>query len=113
MQASLADLLKRIPGTSSAQWPDGERYAQAFAHGTMSVGYYAPVGVDPQQPHKRDEVYIVHRGTGVLVIDRTSHAFNPGDVFFVGAGTVHRFEKFSADFATWVVFWGPEGGETN
>jgi hypothetical protein len=24
---------------------------------------------------------------------------------------VHRFEEFSADFATWVMFWGPKGGE--
>jgi uncharacterized protein YjlB len=32
-------------------------------------------------------------------------------VLFVPAGTTHRFEDFSADFATWVVFWGPQGGE--
>ena len=24
---------------------------------------------------------------------------------------VHRFVDFSDDFGTWVVFWGPEGGE--
>ena len=24
---------------------------------------------------------------------------------------VHRFEEFSDDFATWVMFYGPEGGE--
>jgi hypothetical protein len=32
-------------------------------------------------------------------------------VFFVPAGVAHRFERFSPDFATWVVFWGPHGGE--
>jgi quercetin dioxygenase-like cupin family protein len=37
--------------------------------------------------------------------------FAPGDVIFVEAGVVHRFEDFSPDFTTWVVFWGPEGGE--
>jgi hypothetical protein len=26
-------------------------------------------------------------------------------------GWVHLFEDFSGDFATWVVFWGPKGGE--
>lgn len=31
---------------------------------------------------------------------------------FVPAGMTHRFEDFSADFVTWVVFWGPEGGES-
>ena len=38
-------------------------------------------------------------------------AFGPGDVLFVGAKVEHRFEDFSDDFATWVVFYGPRGGE--
>jgi hypothetical protein len=29
----------------------------------------------------------------------------------VAAGVQHRFEEFSDDFATWVIFYGPEGGE--
>ena len=29
----------------------------------------------------------------------------------LAAGVEHRFEDFSADFATWVFFYGPEGGE--
>jgi mannose-6-phosphate isomerase-like protein (cupin superfamily) len=37
--------------------------------------------------------------------------FGPGDVLFVPAGVEHRFEDFSDDFVTWVVFYGPEGGE--
>jgi len=37
--------------------------------------------------------------------------FGPGDVIFVEANVVHRFEDFSDDFAAWAVFWGPEGGE--
>jgi hypothetical protein len=28
------------------------------------------------------------------------------------AGAVHRFENFSNDFVTWVVFYGPQGGES-
>lgn len=27
------------------------------------------------------------------------------------AGAEHRFVEFTPDFATWVVFWGPPGGE--
>jgi mannose-6-phosphate isomerase-like protein (cupin superfamily) len=111
MQASLSELLSRIPGAPSEQWPSGERYALAFSHGTMSVGLYAPSGVDPQTPHKRDEIYIVQAGTGRLIIDGVAHSFRAGDVFFVASGVEHRFEQFSADFATWVVFWGPAGGE--
>ena len=33
------------------------------------------------------------------------------DVLFVEAGQPHRFENMSPDFSTWVIFWGPEGGE--
>ncbi len=38
--------------------------------------------------------------------------FRVGDVLIVPTGLVHRFENFSDDFATWVVFWGPKGGES-
>jgi mannose-6-phosphate isomerase-like protein (cupin superfamily) len=112
MKATLAELLSRIPGPPSEQWPDGERYALAFSRGSMSVGYYAPIGADPQRPHKRDEVYIIHAGTGEIVIAGQQHSqFAAGDVFFVASGVEHRFEYFSRDFAAWVVFWGPPGGE--
>jgi mannose-6-phosphate isomerase-like protein (cupin superfamily) len=40
------------------------------------------------------------------------HAFGPGDVLFVPAGVEHHFENFTDDLATWVIFYGPEGGET-
>jgi hypothetical protein len=39
------------------------------------------------------------------------HAFSAGDVLFVPAGVPHRFEDFTDDFGTWVIFYGPEGGE--
>jgi mannose-6-phosphate isomerase-like protein (cupin superfamily) len=37
--------------------------------------------------------------------------FDVGDVLFVRAGNEHRFENFTDDFATWVIFYGPDGGE--
>jgi hypothetical protein len=37
--------------------------------------------------------------------------FDPGDATFAPAGWSHRFEDFRDDFATWVVSWGPKGGE--
>ncbi len=111
MKASLPELLSRIPGAPSEQWPKGERYALAFSHGTMSLGFYAPIGADPQKPHKRDEVYIIHAGTGELLIAGARHSFKAGDAFFVAAGVEHRFENFSKDFSAWVVFWGASGGE--
>ena len=82
-----------------------------LTHGTARLGLYAPRGADPQQPHDQDEVYVVVRGTGVFVNDGERRRFGPGDLLFVPAGVVHRFEQFSDDIALWVVFYGPPGGE--
>ena len=111
MKISICELLSRIPGHPSEQWPQGERYAVGFEHGSMSLGYYMPVGSDPQQPHKQDEIYIVHSGTSTFTLDGQTLTLSAGDAVFVPAGAVHRFTDFSADFGTWVVFWGPDGGE--
>ena len=90
---------------------DGKRFAELFKHGTLTVELYAPRGHDPQTPHTRDEVYMVVSGTGTFFHGGQHDAFGPGDFLFVEAGLEHRFENFSDDFATWVMFYGPEGGE--
>ena len=88
-----------------------KRSTLLFSHGTMTVKYYAPQQVDPQTPHKQDELYVVASGTGTFVRDDERVRFITGDVLFAPAGIVHRFENFSDDFATWVIFYGPDGGE--
>ncbi len=111
LKASATDLARRLPGPKTARWPDGERFVKAFAHGSLSVELYAPVGIDPQFPHDRDEAYFVIAGAGEFVCGDTRSPFAAGDALFVAAGVAHRFENFSADFTTWVVFYGPSGGE--
>ncbi len=111
MNAHVEKLLARLPGEVTAQWPGGERFVRALAHGTMSVELYAPVETDPQSPHSQDELYFIISGTGIFVNGDERLSFSPGSAFFVPAGQPHRFENFSSDFATWVVFWGPHGGE--
>jgi mannose-6-phosphate isomerase-like protein (cupin superfamily) len=69
------------------------------------------VGTDPQTPHEQDELYFIHSGSGEFVCSGERHRFEAGMAFFVPAGAEHRFENFTADFSTWVVFWGPKGGE--
>lgn len=111
LRASVADLLRRLPGPRSPNWPEGERFTEAFARGSLVVELYAPKTIDPQKPHTRDEVYFVVSGSGEFVADGERARFDPGDALFVAAGVEHRFENFTADFVTWVVFYGPEGGE--
>lgn len=95
-----------------ARIPDGDkRYFYPIRHGSMRVGLYAPQGTDPQTPHEQDEIYIVQSGSGTFVKEGERVPFAPGDVIFVEAGVEHRFVDFTDDFETWVVFWGPKGGE--
>lgn len=82
-----------------------------FGHGTLSIEIYKPQKVDLQQPHEQDEVYMVISGKGEFLNGDERTNFGPGDVLFVPAGVVHRFENFTDDFATWVLFYGPKGGE--
>jgi len=82
-----------------------------YEHGSLSVEIYKPDMVDLQQPHVRDEVYIIISGNGEFLNDGNRTTFEQGDFLFVPAGIEHRFENFSTDFSTWVIFYGPEGGE--
>ena len=102
---TLREALDRLPG------PQGERSVGLFEHGSLVVKLYTPRGKDPQTPHSRDEVYVVAQGGGEFVCDGARQAFAEHDVLFAAAGVEHRFENFSDDFAVWVFFYGPEGGE--
>ncbi len=86
-------------------------YKELFQHGSLSVEIYQPENVDDQQPHDRDEVYVVTSGSGYFVNGESREPFEQGELLFVPAGVVHRFEEFTADFSTWVIFYGPVGGE--
>jgi len=50
-------------------------------------------------------------GRGVFWDGAARREVAPGTVVFVAAGRPHRFEEFSDDFAVWVFFYGPAGGE--
>jgi mannose-6-phosphate isomerase-like protein (cupin superfamily) len=111
MKVSIADALKRLPAAPTDKYPAGAPFVTMVAGGTMSVEVFAPQSEDLQQPHRQDELYFIHSGTGELVINDQRFDAAAGDAFFVAAGVAHRFENFSSDFVTWVVFYGPQGGE--
>jgi mannose-6-phosphate isomerase-like protein (cupin superfamily) len=97
--ATVAELLAHLPG------PKGERFAAAYDRDEVTVELYAPRGTDPQQPHTRNEVYVVVQGRGEFCCDGDRHPVGAGDVLLVLPGVAHRFERFSDDFAAWGIFW--------
>lgn len=115
MKASINQALKHLPGTPTLVYPEGVPFATVMTRASMSVEVFAPGsnadGRDRQQPHSQDELYFVHGGEGEIIINSQRFDARAGDAFFVAAGTAHHFENFSEDFVTWVVFYGPQGGE--
>ncbi|WP_372781821.1 cupin domain-containing protein [Phenylobacterium sp.] len=91
--------------------PAAMRFAYVLKHGTMKLGLYGVSGEDRQQPHAQDELYVVVSGAADFVKDGERVRCGPSDVLFVEAGKAHRFEAMTPDFSTWVMFWGPDGGE--
>jgi len=104
--ASIEDAIRQL------EEEEQNRFTVLMKHGTMSLEYYSPKKVDPQTPHKQDEIYIIASGEGLFFRDGETIRCKTGDVLFVPAKMEHRFENFSNDFATWVIFYGNEGGET-
>jgi len=102
---SVADALRKLETVY------GVRSVALFEHGSLQVKMYAPRGRDSQTPHPRDEIYVVARGGGVFFDGTSRRQFQTGDLIFAPAGSEHRFEDFTHDFAVWVMFYGPEGGE--
>lgn len=88
-------------------FPPGRLSTLAFDTGAVELRHYAPKATDAQTPHDRDELYIVISGSGHFRREAERVPFGPGDVLFAAAGETHRFEDFTADFATWVLFYGP------
>jgi mannose-6-phosphate isomerase-like protein (cupin superfamily) len=104
--------LNLTPQAAHAALIDSRKeFVQLFRHGTLEVEWYEPKQVDRQQPHTRDEVYVIVTGSGQFVCGAERQSFQAGEVLFAPAGVEHRFEEFTDDFATWVFFYGPEGGE--
>lgn len=91
--------------------PPGNHAVPVFAHGRLTTEMYAPRHRDLQTPHSRDELYVVARGSSRFVEPDGTRDVEAGAFIFVPAGRPHRFIDMSADFATWVCFFGPDGGE--
>lgn len=88
-------------------------FAVLMKNGSMSVEYFAPKNIDMQQPHRQDEIYVIASGSSQFYRNGEIINCTIGDVLFVPAGMEHRFLELTQDFATWVIFYGPDGGESS
>ena len=100
VNTTLESALRMLPNA------DGIFFEVLMKGSGIEVDVYAPQKVDLQTPHDRDEIYFVARGEGEFVVDDERVTFGPGDMLFVEAHREHRFENFTDDFATWVLFYG-------
>jgi len=66
---------------------------------------------DHQKPHDRDECYAIIEDHGKFVMGDEIVSFGSGDFLFVPAGLPHRFTDFDDTMSTWVMLYGPNGGE--
>jgi mannose-6-phosphate isomerase-like protein (cupin superfamily) len=97
----------RATDMAAAPLPPGRLSKLAFDTGEVELRLYAPVGVDNQVPHDRDELYFVVQGNGRFVRESEHVDFARGDVLFAAAGEHHRFVDFGGDLTLWVLFYGP------
>ncbi|RDC64503.1 cupin domain-containing protein [Adhaeribacter pallidiroseus] len=89
----------------------GQEFTLLLEHGTLAVELYQPHETVKQTPHEQDEVYVIATGESKFFLSGETSQVRAGDFLFVPAAAEHRFLNFSPDFSTWVLFYGPKGGE--
>lgn len=55
---------------------------------------------------------IIQRDRQVASVKHGCSVVGAREISFRALSTEHRFENFSDDLAVWVMFYGPEGGES-
>jgi len=83
-------------------------YLEFLRVAALSAGLYVlPAGsIDPQKPHKEDELYYVIRGKARMRVGTEDRAVSEGSVIFVEASQEHRFYDIVEELAV-LVFFAP------
>jgi mannose-6-phosphate isomerase-like protein (cupin superfamily) len=86
----------------------GKSYLEFLRVPAMSAGVYTlPAGgVDPQKPHKEDEMYCVVRGRARMRVGAEDRMISAGSVIFVAAEVEHRFYDLEEELVV-LVFFAP------
>ena len=93
------DAARKLP------WEPG-RSAEVFVDGEIEVRFTPQPKDGTPHTHDRDELYFVASGRGFFRCGDKVTPVSAGDLCFAAAGTVHGFEKFTQDFAIWIIFYG-------
>ncbi|HTW33022.1 MAG TPA: cupin domain-containing protein [Rhizomicrobium sp.] len=104
LKLTAGDALRRLAETKTD-------FARLIEKDSFDVSLYKPEKIDPQTPHARDELYVIASGSGKFLCDGETESVATGDVLLVAAGAQHRFENFTDDFSTWVIFLGNRPGK--
>lgn len=82
-------------------------YEVVHASPGMEIGVYVLVAPEPdrQQPHDRDELYVVLDGRGTLEVEGDQVDLKAGEAAFVPAGADHRFVGYEG-LSVLVIFAG-------
>jgi mannose-6-phosphate isomerase-like protein (cupin superfamily) len=99
-----------VAGLAAARREGGRPYHEFLRVAEMSAGLYElPAGgVDRQEPHAEDEIYVVVAGRARFQADGEETDVGPGSVLYVRAGVDHRFHSITEPLQVLVVFAPPE-----
>ena len=87
---------------------NGKLYLEFLRVPAMSAGVYVlpKGGIDPQKPHREDEMYYVVRGRARMQIGAEDAEVSNGTVIFVEAEAEHRFYDIQEELEV-LVFFAP------
>lgn len=94
------------PSTTDQLDEDGTAWVEHLRVPDLSCGtYFIPAGgIDAQDPHTEDEIYVCTSGRATLWTPTGSCEITPGTVVFVAAHEEHRFVDIGEDLTVFVVF---------
>ncbi len=97
-----------IPEIDAAHQAAGGMWHEFLRVPDLSVGLYViPAGgVDPQSPHREDEVYYVLSGKGMLTAGEHEYAAEAGSILYVAKHVPHRFHSVTDELRV-LVFFAP------
>jgi len=98
----------RIDELESQRQRAGKSYLEFLRIPAMSAGLYTlpPGSVDPQKPHREDEMYYVVRGRARVRVGSNDQPVSAGSVLFVAAEVPHRFYDIAEELVV-LVFFAP------